>query len=80
METNEGTIDRVVRLILGIVLLAGGLYLACFATTTIVWGWLAALIGVILLVTGAIGFCPIYALLKISTAPKKGAGKKAPAK
>lgn len=70
MDVNESTLDRVVRVILGIILIAGGVYYAYLAAS-IVWGWLAALVGLILLVTGAIGFCPIYAVLKIRTAPKK---------
>jgi len=58
MLTNEGTIDRALRIVAGIVLI--GLALA---GPKIVWGW----IGVIPLVTGLVGFCPLYRLLGINT-------------
>ena len=62
MKTNEGTIDRVLRVVLGLVLIALTL------TGTIgVWGW----IGVALVATGALGFCPAYTLLGINTCPMK---------
>jgi hypothetical protein len=58
MKTNEGTVDRIVRVTAGLVLLALTL------TGTIgAWGY----IGVIPLVTGAIGMCPLYSLMGINT-------------
>ena len=63
MKTNESVLDRVIRVIVGLVLLA--LYLFGFLA-----GWLgivAVVLGAILLITGIVGFCPLYALLKIST-------------
>jgi len=62
MKTNEGTIDRSVRILAGLVLVALTL------TGTIgVWGW----IGVVPIITGALGWCPAYTLLGISTCPMK---------
>ena len=62
MKTNEGTIDRALRVIAGLVLIA------LAATGTVgVWGW----IGVVPLATGLIGWCPAYTLLGISTCPMK---------
>jgi len=62
MKVNEGTIDRVLRVIAGLALIT------LAATGTIgVWGW----IGVLLLVTGAIGFCPAYTIFGTSTCPMK---------
>jgi len=62
MKTNEGTIDRVVRVIAGLALIAMA------ATGTIgVWGY----IGVVLLLTGIIGICPGYAIFGISSCPMK---------
>jgi Protein of unknown function (DUF2892) len=58
MKTNEDTIDRVVRIVAGLVLLG----LAASGTVG-VWGW----IGIVPLATGVIGWCPLYALLGIST-------------
>lgn len=58
MPRNEGTIDRALRIIVGIVLL----YLA-FTGQYTPWTW----IGVVPLVTGLIGFCPLYRLLGMNT-------------
>lgn len=58
MMLNEGRIDRVVRVVLGLVLLT----MALVGPRT--WlGWL----GVVPLVTGLVGFCPLYRLLGIRT-------------
>jgi hypothetical protein len=64
MKTNEGTMDRALRVIAGLALI--GLTLS---GTIGAWGW----IGVVPLATGAIGMCPLYSLLGISTCPAKGA-------
>lgn len=62
MKTNEGTIDRALRVIAGLVLIA------LAATGTVgVWGW----IGIVPLATGLIGWCPAYTLLGINTCPMK---------
>jgi hypothetical protein len=62
MKTNEGTIDRALRVIAGLILIA------LAATGTVgVWGW----IGIMPLLTGAIGFCPAYTILGINTCPMK---------
>ncbi len=58
MLTNESTIDRALRVVLGIVLLS----LAVVGPHTM-WG----LIGLVPLLTGLIGFCPLYRLLGVST-------------
>lgn len=60
-------IDRVVRIILGIVLIA------VFALNMVAapWSYLVALIGLIALVTGVIGTCPLYSILGFSTLGKK---------
>jgi hypothetical protein len=62
MKTNEGTIDRALRVIAGLVLIA------LAATGTVgVWGW----IGIVPLATGLIGWCPAYTLLGFNTCPMK---------
>ena len=62
MKINEGTIDRALRVIAGLVLIG------LAATGTVgVWGW----IGVLPLVTGIVGFCPAYAIFGMSTCPMK---------
>jgi hypothetical protein len=62
MKTNVGGIDRVARIVLGLALIALTL------TGTIgVWGW----IGVVLVATAAMGFCPVYTVLGFNTCPMK---------
>ncbi len=64
MTQNENAIDRVFRLVLGVVLLA-----LVFVGPKTPWG----LIGLIPLATGAFGFCPLYRLLGVSTCSTKRA-------
>lgn len=65
-KRNEGTIDRLVRLAVGIVLLPAGLFLLG-ALQGNVPGLIAAAFGVIGLVTALTGFCPTYVLFGFST-------------
>ncbi|MBK1687487.1 YgaP family membrane protein [Rubrivivax gelatinosus] len=62
MKSNVGGIDRVLRIVLGLALI--GMTLAGFIG---VWGW----VGVVPLLTGAVGFCPLYPLFGFSTCPVK---------
>lgn len=55
---NEGKIDRVLRVILGAVLIA-----LVFIGPQTAWGW----VGVVPLFTGVVGNCPLYSLLGINT-------------
>lgn len=63
-QTNAGTIDRVVRVVLGLGLLS----LIVVGPQTL-WG----LLGLVLLGTGVIGSCPIYSVLGIDTCGMKKA-------
>lgn len=63
MKTNESGLDRIMRVILGAVLLA--LYFTHVVTGGL--GIAFIVIGAIALVTGAAGFCGLYALLGIHT-------------
>lgn len=63
MKANVGSLDRALRVILGLALLA----LFVFAEAPLRW-W--GLIGVVPLLTAALGFCPLYALLGVSTCPR----------
>jgi Inner membrane protein YgaP-like, transmembrane domain len=65
MKFNVGTIDRVIRVIVGLVLIG----LAAAGVATGVWMWVAGVAGVVLVVTGAFKFCPAYAIFGISTCP-----------
>lgn len=60
MQKNEGTLDRVLRV-------GGGLLLIGLAATNVIglWGY----IGIVPLVTGAAGMCPLYSMLGIRTCP-----------
>lgn len=61
---NVGSVDKVIRIILGLVLLA-----LVFVGPQTPWGW----IGIIPLATGLIGFCPLYSVFGINTCPTKQA-------
>ena len=58
MTTNEATLDRILRVSLGVFLIA-----LVFVGPRTPWGWL----GVVPLVTGLAGFCPLYRLVGIDT-------------
>lgn len=60
MKVNEGVIDRSLRVVLGLVLIG-----LAFTGTVGAWGY----VGIVPLLTGALGMCPIYALLGINTCP-----------
>ncbi len=60
MKVNEGTLDRALRVLVGLALIA-------MAATGVLGAW--AWIGVVPLLTGAVGICPLYSLLGISTCP-----------
>jgi len=62
VKTNEGGIDRILRIVAGLMLL--GLTLTGYIG---VWGW----IGVVPLATGALGWCPLYSVLGLNTCPMK---------
>ncbi|TDP61633.1 YgaP family membrane protein [Roseateles toxinivorans] len=62
MKPNVGTIDRVLRIVGGLVLIG----LAASGTVG-VWGY----IGVVPLLTGIFRFCPAYPLLGMNTCPMK---------
>jgi hypothetical protein len=63
MKKNESGLDRIIRVIVGIVLI--GLFVA--GTVSGWLGWVTLFIGAVLLGTGIIGFCPLYAALKMRT-------------
>ena len=63
MKQNESNVDRIIRGVLGIVLLAVAFLVVPAGTLQIV----LAVIGAILLITGLTGFCLIYAILGLST-------------
>ena len=65
MKSNESNIDRIIRAVAGVVLLYLGFGLLGGVTAII-----ADVVGIVLLATAAIGFCPLYAMFKFSTLNK----------
>lgn len=65
MTCNVGGIERPIRIVVGIGLLGVGAFagLPIEATTA------ALILGTVALVTGAIGYCPLWALLGLNTCP-----------
>jgi hypothetical protein len=63
MKINESNLDRIIRVVVGIILLA--LYFTGVVTGGL--GILLIILGAISLITGAVGFCPLYAIFKINT-------------
>ncbi|WP_456446576.1 YgaP family membrane protein [Oceanithermus sp.] len=69
MGCNVGKGDQIFRFVLGVVLLLA-YFLGWIAGT---WGTVALIVGIILVVTAAFRFCPLYRLLGVSTCePQKG--------
>jgi hypothetical protein len=62
MTRNEGNLDRAARVVIGLLLIG----LAASGTVG-AWGW----IGVVPVLTGALGMCPLYTVLGINTCPMK---------
>lgn len=63
LKTNVGGIDRLLRIVIGIALIA-----AFFLTTGGAFHWLL-LLGIIPLVTGLMRSCPLYSVLGLSSCP-----------
>ena len=61
MKTNVGATDKIIRIVAGIVLIIMG----------ILYSKIWIIIGLIPLITGLIGFCPLYTLLGINTCKVK---------
>lgn len=55
---NEGKIDRSLRVVLGLALIS-----LVFVGPQTAWGW----VGLVPLITGLIGNCPVYSLLGLNT-------------
>ena len=68
LKTNEGTVDRALRVIIGLALLVWFF----MDQGTGFWHY-AKLIGVVPLLTGLLGSCPLYSVLGMSTCPMKKA-------
>ncbi|MBU2810613.1 DUF2892 domain-containing protein [Acidithiobacillus thiooxidans] len=70
MSVNEGSKDRIIRVIAGLIIVV---VLAVFLPGAAKW-W--ALIGLVPLITGLTGFCALYTVLGIKTCPMNAKAKK----
>lgn len=61
-KTNVGGIDRTLRIVIGLVLIA-----LVFVGPKTAWGW----VGIVPLATGLLRTCPLYSLLGANTCPLK---------
>lgn len=67
MSRNMGTVDRAIRIVAGLMLVA-----LAIAGVVGAWGY----IGIIPLLTGAVGACPAYSLFGVSTCSNGAAAAK----
>ena len=70
MSKNVGTIDRVARGLLGLVLLWLAFFSGVAAFDAGLLKWIAALVGVVMLATSALSSCPLYSMPGVSTCPR----------
>jgi len=66
MKANVGGIDKLLRIVVGIVLLA-----LTFVLKTEQGLWMWGLIGIVPLATGLMGWCPFYPLIGLNSCPSK---------
>jgi hypothetical protein len=71
MTCNVGGIERPIRIVLGIALIAAGALAGLSEGLTLA----AYVVGAVALVTGAVGYCPAWQLLGINTCPPNPPGK-----
>ncbi len=67
MKANVGGIDRIVRLLAGLALIAFGV----LGSLTSPWNMVAIGAGGVFTLTSVISFCPLYAIFGIKTCPVK---------
>ena len=67
MKSNEASWDRIGRVVLGVVLIGVGILAVGGG-----WGWVVAAIGLVPLVTGLVGWCPIYSVIGKGTKAEDG--------
>jgi hypothetical protein len=75
MLRNEGWVDRIIRASVGLILLGVG---AIFLQGQVVFLWVLVVVGLILMVSGGLGFCPLYRLFRFSTIQKPSYLRDAP--
>ena len=72
MTVNVGTVDRVLRLIIGIALIVWAFgILPQIGAVPSPWSWIVGIVGAVLALTALIGSCPAYTMLGLSTCSKR---------
>lgn len=67
MKFNVGTLDRMARLVVGVLLLLAPFVTGWAMFANPVWTWVFVVVGLVLVVTGLVRFCPAYAIFNLST-------------
>ena len=67
LQVNESPIDRLVRIVVGVALFAAAAA-GIVGAPVLYLAWLG---GAIMIATGVVGFCPLYAILRFSTLPAR---------
>ena len=65
MKANVGNVDRIIRAVVGLAALLGAVAIGSGSVAFV----LLMVVGAILLVTAAVGFCPLYRVLGLNTCP-----------
>ncbi|HZL11512.1 MAG TPA: DUF2892 domain-containing protein [Prolixibacteraceae bacterium] len=60
MKCNVGSIDRVIRIVIGLIIAIAGIIFKSY------WG----IVGIVIMATGVFGYCALYSLLNINTKKK----------
>jgi len=70
MNINLGKLDIIARFVLGTAAIAGGGYMAFIEGNS--YGLIGAFAGAVLMVTGLMKWCPMYAIFGLSSCPMSG--------
>lgn len=68
MQVNEAGWDRIARMLVGVALLWVA-FLSGMLTTP--WTWVAGVVGLVMIFTAMLGFCPAYAIFGVGTCPTR---------
>lgn len=64
---NVGSLDRLVRIVIGVILL----WVVFYVPMNNLWLWIVSVVALVMLFTGLCGFCLIYSIFKVDTSAKK---------
>lgn len=70
MTANVGTIDRIMRLVIGIILVALPFVTSLALWTSPLWMYGSVIAGAVLIGTAAFSFCPLYRVFGLRTCPR----------